>query len=86
MKKAISDERMHAEIEFLSKDEDVMLARAEFNAQQRKRDKERQKLYQLRWLKKRGAALRAQGYTVEDYENDCDIFLPEEETDGCGEE
>lgn len=81
MRRAISDEKMRAEIELLSKDEDVRLAKAEYNAQRRQMDKERQKLYTLRYLKKRGAALRAQGASVEDFDCDYDAILTEDDAE-----
>lgn len=72
----LTDEQVREEIARLSKDEDVKLARAEARARYR----ERQKLYSLRNLKKRGACLRAQGVTIEDYriksdELDDEVFL-----------
>lgn len=63
MSKTLTDEEVRAEIQLLTKSPDVKLARAE----QRAKFRERQRLYNLRNLAKRGAELRKQGYTVEDF-------------------
>ena len=60
--KALSEKELQ-EMEQLSKDADVKLARAEVRAQY----KQKQKLYHLRNLKKRGAQLRELGFTVESF-------------------
>lgn len=63
MSKVLTDEEVQAEIATLSKSEDVKLARAELRAKYR----ERQKLYSLRRLAKRGAELRKGGKTISDF-------------------
>lgn len=63
MSKILTDEEVREEIHKLTKNPDVKLARAE----QRAKYRERQRLYNLRNLEKRGAELRKQGYTVEDF-------------------
>ena len=63
MSHILTDEQVEKEIALLSNDEDVKLARAEA----RVKYKERQKLYNLRALKKQGEKLRAQGFKLEDF-------------------
>jgi len=63
MSKGLTDEEVREEIELLTKCQDVTLARAEL----RQRYRERQRLYTLRNLAKRGAELRSKGLTVEDF-------------------
>ena len=63
MGRILTDDEVRREIERLSNDDDVRLARAEI----RVRYRERQRLYALRNLKKRGVALREQGMSIEDY-------------------
>ena len=58
MKRGLSDEEVRAEIERLRKSEDVKRAQAEINSRQKK---ERKRLYQLRWLEKRGQKLATEG-------------------------
>ena len=83
MGKILTDEEVRREIEELKKDADVNMAIAE----QRFKHRERQRLYQLRWLKKRGAALRKEGKTVEYYrkkteETEGDDLIMFEEREG----
>ncbi len=54
----ISDEEVRAEIERLKHSENVKRAQAEINS---RKNKERKRLYQLRWLEKRGQKLAAEG-------------------------
>lgn len=61
MGKGLTDEEILAEIVKLSASPDVKLARAEMRAKYR----DRQRLYTLRSLAKRGAELRKQGKTIE---------------------
>ena len=61
MKTPLPDEEYEREINELRSDPDVILSRTE----QRMKYRQRQLLYSLRWHKKRGAELRAQGITVE---------------------
>lgn len=71
MKKFLTDEEVRAEIEKLKGNPDVKLARAE----QRVKNRERQRLYSLRYLAKRGAELRESGITEETLaamERECD--------------
>jgi len=63
MSKGLTDEEVREEIELLTKCQDVSLARAEL----RQKYRERQRLYTLRNLAKRGAELRAQGKNIEDF-------------------
>ena len=58
MKRGLSDEEVRAEIERLRKSEDVKRTQAEINSRQKK---ERKRLYQLRWLEKRGQKLATEG-------------------------
>lgn len=58
MKRGLSDEEVRAEIERLKNSEDVNRAQAELNSRQKK---ERKRLYQLRWLEKRGQKLATEG-------------------------
>lgn len=60
----LTNEAFKAEIERLKASENVKLARKE----QRLKYKQRQYLYQLRNLEKRGKALAAQGYTLDTLE------------------
>ena len=60
----LTNEAYKAEIERLKASENVKLARKE----QRLKYKQRQFLYQLRNLEKRGKALAAQGYTLDNLE------------------
>ena len=60
----LTNEAYKAEIERLKASENVKLARKE----QRLKYKQRQFLYQLRNLEKRGKALAAQGYTLQNLE------------------
>jgi hypothetical protein len=60
----LTNEAFKAEIERLKASENVKLARKE----QRLKYKQRQFLYQLRNLEKRGKALAAQGYTLDNLE------------------
>ena len=60
----LTNEAFKAEIERLKASEHVKLARKE----QRLKYKQRQFLYQLRNLEKRGKALAAQGYTLDNLE------------------
>lgn len=74
-----TDKEMDAEIERLRNDPDVKLARKEMRLKYRKR----QKLYALRNLAKRGAELRAEGYTLSNIndmftdDEDDPLFMPE---------
>lgn len=63
MSKGLTDEEILAEIVKLSASPDVKLARAEMRAKYR----DRQRLYTLRNLAKRGAELRQQGKTIESF-------------------
>ncbi|MBO6231760.1 MAG: hypothetical protein ILA17_05995 [Ruminococcus sp.] len=63
MSKGLTDEQVRAEIKLLSECPEVKLARAEL----RQKYRERQRLYTLRNLAKRGAELRAQGKNIEDF-------------------
>lgn len=63
MSKGLTDEEILADIVKLSASPDVKLARAEMRAKYR----DRQRLYTLRKLAKRGAELRAQGKNIEDF-------------------
>ncbi len=47
------------EIEKLKNSEEVKLANRELAKRTREKNKERQRLYQLRWLHKKGTALKA---------------------------
>ena len=58
MKRGLSDEEVRAEIERLKKSENVKRAEAEIRSHQ---NKERKRLYQLRWLEKRGQKLATEG-------------------------
>ena len=64
MATVLTNEAFKAEIERLKASENVKLARKE----QRLKYKQRQFLYQLRNLEKRGKALAAQGYTLDNLE------------------
>lgn len=57
----MTDESYKAEVERLKASENVKLAQKEV----RLKYKQRQYLYQLRWLEKRGKQLAAQGYTMD---------------------
>lgn len=58
MKRGLSDEEVRTEIERLRQSEDVKRAQAEINSRQKKECK---RLYQLRWLEKRGQKLATEG-------------------------
>lgn len=60
MKSKLTDEEVRAEIERLKNSENVKRANKELNAK-RKITKERNRLYKLRWLEKRGQKLAAEG-------------------------
>lgn len=75
MRNWLTDEEVEREIAALSEDKDVRLARAEM----RKKYKQRQRLYTLRNLKKRGAELRLKGLTEESFSVEIeDIYEGEE--------
>ena len=61
MESKLTDEEVRAEIERLEKSEDVKRAEAEIRSRM---SKERKRLYQLRWLEKRGRKLAAEGVGV----------------------
>lgn len=58
MKSKLTDEEVRTEIERLKKSENVKRAEAEIRAKQ---SRARKRLYQLRWLEKRGQKLAAEG-------------------------
>ena len=58
MKSKLTDEEVRAEIERLKNSEDVKRAEAEIRAKQ---SRARKRLYQLRWLEKRGQKLATEG-------------------------
>ena len=58
MKSKLTDEEVRAEIERLKNSENVKRAEAEIRAKQ---SRARKRLYQLRWLDKRGQKLAAEG-------------------------
>lgn len=78
------DSTVETEIEALKKSKYVKLASKEM----RLRARARKYLYQLRWMEKKGLALAAQGYTLENIEErmtalekaieDCDSMMEEE--------
>lgn len=77
----MTDESFKAEVERLKASENVKLAQKEI----RIKSKRKAYLYQLRWLEKRGKALAAQGYTVENMEAmlaqvEAEAFALEEES------
>ena len=61
MKRGLSDEEVRAEIERLKNSENVKRAEAEIRAKQ---SRARKRLYQLRWLEKRGQKLAAEGAEI----------------------
>lgn len=61
MKSKLTDEEVRAEIERLGRSENVKRAEAEIRSRM---SKERKRLYQLRWLEKRGRKLVAEGAGV----------------------
>lgn len=68
MSHILTDEEVEREIEKLASNPDVQLARAAI----RVKYKRRQYLYSLRNLAKRGADLRAAGYSLEDLRGTAD--------------
>lgn len=62
----MTDADVEMEIERLNGSEAVRLARKE----QRYKYRQRQRLYTLRWLEKRGRELMAQGMTDDDFRDD----------------
>lgn len=58
MKSKLTDEEVRAEIERLKNSENVKRAEAEIRAKQ---SRARKRLYQLRWLEKRGQKLAVEG-------------------------
>ena len=60
----MTDESFKAEMERLKSRENVKLAQKEI----RLKNKQKQYLYQLRWLEKRGNQLAALGYTIDNLE------------------
>lgn len=73
----LTDAQVEMEIERLTESEYVKLARQE----QRLRYKQRQYLYQLRWMEKRGRQLATEGVTAENLE----AMLNQIEADGAEE-
>lgn len=67
----LTDMEVELEIARLSESEAVKLARKE----QRFRYRQRQRLYTLRWLEKRGRELMANGVTEDDF-TDMDEYEP----------
>lgn len=63
-KDIMTDESFKAEMERLKSSENVKLAQNEI----RLKNKQKQYLYQLRWLEKRGKQLAALGYTIDNLE------------------
>lgn len=63
-KDIMTDESFKAEMERLKSSENVKLAQKEI----RLKNKQKQYLYQLRWLEKRGKQLAALGYTIDNLE------------------
>ena len=71
MSRPVTDKEMQAEIERLRKSPNVKLARKADKAkytQQKRYNAERQKLYTLRYLEKKGRQLSDDGYTLDDFD------------------
>ena len=80
-KDIMTDESFKAEMERLKSSENVKLAQKEI----RLKNKQKQYLYQLRWLEKRGKQLAALGYTIDNLESmiaqaEAQAYALEEET------
>lgn len=72
--KPLTDDEVEAEIQRLSQSEDVKLARKYARFQYRRR----QMLYSLRDLEKKGRALKASGFTLDNFNDMVEEFTEED--------